>query len=126
MNSRVKIGWKLAWSSHGWVTLLPPELSCRSREWGRARRALITFWSFPQILMVLPQYQGKLSWLCLSRRCLTRRNTPMTLPIPILASAFVLAGAVLLALRSAASIAGKQSTVMVRSDGRRPAHGRSK
>lgn len=50
----------------------------------------------------------------------------MTLPIPILASAFVLAGAVLLALRSAASIGGKQLTVMVRSDRRRPAHGRSK
>ncbi|WP_192355678.1 hypothetical protein [Mesorhizobium mediterraneum] len=49
----------------------------------------------------------------------------MTFPTPILVSAFVLAGAALLALRSAA-LAARRSTVKVRSNRRRPAGNRSK
>ncbi|WP_189501821.1 hypothetical protein [Mesorhizobium sp. M00.F.Ca.ET.216.01.1.1] len=48
----------------------------------------------------------------------------MTLPTPILASAFVLAGAALVALRSAAFTATRRSMVKVRSDRRRPAGSR--
>ncbi len=46
----------------------------------------------------------------------------MTFPSPILASAFVLAGAALWALRSAALTATRRSTVKVRSKPRRPAN----
>ncbi|UVK36275.1 hypothetical protein LHFGNBLO_003178 [Mesorhizobium sp. AR10] len=45
----------------------------------------------------------------------------MTFPTPILATAFVLAAAALLALRSAASAATRRSMVKVRSNQRRPA-----
>ncbi|PAQ03530.1 hypothetical protein CIT25_04435 [Mesorhizobium mediterraneum] len=45
----------------------------------------------------------------------------MTFPTPILVSAFVLAGAALLTLRSAAFAATRRSMVKVRSNRRRPA-----
>ena len=44
----------------------------------------------------------------------------MTFPSPIVASAFVLAAAAFLALRSAIANAGRQSMVKVRIDQRRP------
>ncbi|WP_292509829.1 hypothetical protein [Mesorhizobium sp.] len=50
----------------------------------------------------------------------------MTFSTRILASAFVLAAAALLALRSAAFAAARRSMVTVRSNQRRPAGNRSK
>jgi len=50
----------------------------------------------------------------------------MTFPTPILAGAFMLAGAALLALRSAALAATKRSMVKVRSNRPRPTGRRSK
>jgi hypothetical protein len=95
------------------------------------RRAIITFWSFPAVLMgPATTYQGKLPMVasplpCAAALILKEGTTPMTFPTPILASAFVLAGAALLALRSAA-FATRRSIVKVRSNRRRPAGGRSK
>jgi hypothetical protein len=50
----------------------------------------------------------------------------MTFPTPILISAFMLAGAALLALRFAAFAATRRSMVKVRSNRHRPAGSRSK
>jgi hypothetical protein len=95
------------------------------------RPAFITFWSFPAVLMVLPPYQGKPPMVAspLPRAAalsLKEGTTAMTFPTPILASAFVLAGAALLALRSAAFAATRRSMGKVRSNRRRPAGSHSK
>ncbi|TIL23900.1 MAG: hypothetical protein E5Y88_20420 [Mesorhizobium sp.] len=71
----------------------------------------------------LPQYKGKL--LVVTSPTLAgsdkKEQTRMTFPTPILVSAFVLAGAALLTLRSAAFAATRRSMIKVRSNRRRPA-----
>jgi hypothetical protein len=75
--------------------------------------------------MLLPQYKGKLPVTVSSLPCSRAHSdqegtTPMTFSTPIFATAFALATAALLALRSAAS--ARQSMVKVRSNQRHPAN----
>jgi hypothetical protein len=65
-----------------------------------------------------PQYQVKLMTASPIAAGLTRRNNAMTLSTPIFLSALVLAGAALMALRSAGSAAAARM-VKVRVDRRR-------